>query len=114
MDAAGTLGGASCAVCPLEGVGSGARVGGVVWSGTLGGIRGVGSNCTGQANVSTIAVSLSSGMVELTMVDSCWRACIWSSTSARKGDTGAGCASVSILAASTALSSDDVVGILIS
>ena len=76
VDALGILGGSRCAVCTLGGVVSGACVGGVLWSGTLEGIRGVGGDCAGKADGPTRAVSSSSGMVELKMVDSCRRACI--------------------------------------
>ena len=70
---AGILSGARCAVCTLGGVESGAHVGGVVRSGTLRGIRRVDSNCVGRVDGSAKAVSLLSSMVELKMVDSCWR-----------------------------------------
>ena len=116
VDAAGTLDGARCTVCTIGGVVSGAHVSGVVQSGTLEGIRGIGGNCAGRADGSVRAVSSSVGIAELKMVDSCWRDFIWSSSSVRKGYAGTGrcSASVSILAASTALSTDNTVGILIS
>ena len=89
-DAADILGGACYAVCTLVGVGHGACFGGVVRSGTLGGIQGVGFNRARREDGSTRGVALLSGMAELKMANSCRRACISSSLSARKGNVGAG------------------------
>ena len=113
---ADTLGGAWCGVCILRDVGSGARVGRVLRSGTLGGIGGVGGSCVRQTDGSEVAGASSSGMVALKRADNYRKTRIWSSPRARKGNTCAGLrnASVSILAASAALSIDDAVGISIS
>ena len=63
VDASAILGGVRCAACTLVSVGSGFRVGGVVASDTLGGIRGVGGNRAGWADVSARAISSLSVMV---------------------------------------------------
>ena len=90
MDDANTLGSFWCAVCTLGGFGSGTCVDGVLHSGTLEYILGVDGNCVGWTDGSEGVVSLLSDMVALTMTDSCRRAYIWSSSSKRNGDAGAG------------------------
>ena len=90
MDTSGIIGGVRYDVYTLGGVGSGDSVNGVVRSSTLEGMHGVGYNRAGWVAGSAIAVSSSSGMVELKMSESWRRAYIWSSPSERKGDAGAG------------------------
>ena len=67
------------------------------------GARHVGAPTEGVGAVAAVAEKI---------FDNCWRARVWESPKVAKGDAGAGCnnASVSIRAASFALSADDVFG----
>ena len=69
------------------------------------GARGAGTEQGGVGAAAAVAEKMS---------DSCWRARVWESPKGAKGDASAGCsnASVSICAASFALSADDVVGMV--